>query len=154
MIPNLFSKAEIPNKLPPAMQAVIDDLSKAANKEDCLHRAYDILTNKYRGRRFLTFFNFPKLFDKNLDKIWGRDGYIYCTTLNYLLRVLLIKSEWFKEEDIKLKHSTFWYISIHQYLEIKIDNTKSVNVDPWGKFYGIGLGDYTHGFHTKTHAEH
>jgi len=138
--------------LPDKMQVIVENLKKSKNKEDCLRQAYNILVKKYRGRRFLAFLNFPKLFDKELDRIWSQDGYIYCTTLNYLLHILLIKSGWFNEDDIKLKLTIFWYISIHQYLEIRMREGKIINIDLWGKFYGIEFGDYTHGFHTKTHA--
>ena len=56
----------------------------------------------------------------------------------------------FNEDDIKLRKSLSWWISPHQYLEVKISDNKSFNVDPWFRDYGIKFGDYAHGFHCGT----
>ena len=63
------------------------------------------------------------------------------------MRILLVKSELFDEEDIKLKWTLVWHISPHQYLTIKINQNEYINIDLWGKAYGINFGDYAHGFH-------
>lgn len=147
MIPNLFTKANIPNSIPKEMQIIIDKLKKSKNKEDCLKKAFDTLTKKYRGCRFYTYTKFFNLFIINLDELWKKRGCLHCTTLNYLLRVLLVKSRLFIDNDIKLKLTLVYYISIHQYLKVKINKNKSINVDLWGQAYGTKLGDYAHGFH-------
>jgi hypothetical protein len=38
-------------------------------------------------------------------------------------------------------------ISPHQYLSVKISDEKFINVDAWGRAYGIELGKYTRGFY-------
>tara|TARA_Y100000310_G_scaffold148238_1_gene147486 strand:- start:727 stop:1170 length:444 start_codon:yes stop_codon:yes gene_type:complete len=147
MIPNLFSKLRIPKKLPKGMQKAVEKLRKSKNKEDCLRKAYNILTKKYRGYHFRTYIRFFELFITDANKLWNKSGFLHCTNMNYLMRILLVKSGFFKENDITPKLTLIWYKSIHQYLNIKINRNKSINVDPWGKVYGIKFGDFAHGFH-------
>lgn len=147
MLSNLFSKAKIPLKLPKDMQLLVSKLKKSKNKEDCLKKAYSFLSKKYTGSRLKTYIRFFALFSSDIGKMWGKSGYLQCNKINYLLRILLVKSGFFKDEDIKLKWTLVWYLSPHQYLNIRLDKNKSVNVDIWGKAYGIRFGDYAHGFH-------
>jgi hypothetical protein len=147
MIQNFFSKAKIPLNLPEDMNKVILKLKKSKNKRECLQNAYSILTRKYIGNRIKTYTCIFDLFYSNLYKIWSKSGFLHCNKINYLLRILLIKSGFFKESDIELKWTLLWYISPHQYLRIKIDDSHKINVDVWGKAYKIKFGDYAHGFH-------
>ena len=149
MTPDFFRKGKIPESLPEGMTVVISDLKNLTNKEECLKQAYDILSEKYRGYRIETYLKLFNLFESNLNKIWNRSGFLHCNTLNYLLRILLIKSGFFSEEDIKLKWTLVYYISPHQYLRIKTDKGEWVNIDLWGKTYGIKFGNYAHGFNSR-----
>lgn len=146
MILNLFFKQKIPNKIPKEIEKSITLLKKAKNKKDCLKKTYSLLANKYKGKRIKTYLKLFDLFSFDLNKIWRKTGFLHCVHLNYLLKILLVKSEFFKTEDIKIKWTLVWYISPHQYLNIKIDKHQSINVDLWGKVYGIKFGDYAHGF--------
>lgn len=76
----------------------------------------------------------------------GKKGFLHCTKLNYLIRILLIKGGLFKEEDIELRWTSTWLIFPHQYLKVKINKNKFINVDLWGKAYGIPFGSYARGF--------
>ncbi len=147
MIPNLFIKKEIPQDIPEEMQKIIEELKKINNKEKILYKAYDILVNKYQGQRWGTFLKLPLLFITDIYNLWQRDGFLHCTAMNYLLRILLIKTGRFRDEEIELKLTLVWYISIHQYIRVKISEDKFINVDIWGANYGINFGDYAHGFH-------
>ncbi len=142
MLPNFFSKAKIPKKLPKDTQEVVDKLKKSKNKKDCLKKAYAFIPKKFVGCHF--YVRFFDIFTANIDKLWSRKN-SHCTNLNYLLRVLLIKSGFFKESDIGFKWTLVWYISVHQYLKVKLSD-KTIYVDPWGSTHGIKLGDYAHGF--------
>ncbi|MEI6597138.1 MAG: hypothetical protein WCL13_02910, partial [bacterium] len=66
--------------------------------------------------------------------------------INYVMKTLLIKSDFFKDGDIRLKWTKIWYFSPHQYLQVNIDN-KWINIDIWAYAYGIKFGDNAHGFH-------
>ena len=69
----------------------------------------------------------------------------HCTNLNYVLRVLLLKSGKFSEEDIKLKY-TWINLSPHQYLKVNVGG-RWVNADPWAGTKGMELDKYARGFY-------
>ncbi|MCK5319762.1 hypothetical protein KAJ61_00045 [Candidatus Parcubacteria bacterium] len=143
---DLFKKTSIPEQLPCEMQGIIVELKKSSDKEDCLGRAYEILSKKYRGYRVKTYTKFFDIFSKDTAKIWQKNVFLHCTNINYIMRILLIKSGYFNEDEIKIKWAFVWCISPHQYLQVKINN-HWINIDIWGNTFGIKFGDYAHGFH-------
>jgi hypothetical protein len=147
MIPNFFSKKPIPDQLPFEMQTIVEELKLSANKEECLKQAYKIMTSRYRGFRFRTYIKIYEAFETDLEKLWCKTGFLHCHVINYLLRVLLVKSGWFDDDDIQLKYSLIWYVSPHQYLQVKVGENKFINVDTWNHHYGKRFGDYARGFH-------
>ncbi len=142
---DLFSKTKIPDMLPDEMQEVVDEIKNFSNKKDCLKKVYEILIVKYRGYRMKTYLKLFDIFERDINILWNKNGFLHCNNINYVMRTLLVKSNFFKEKDIRLKWTQVWYISPHQYIQVKIDD-KWVNVDIWSKIYGIEFGDYAHGF--------
>ena len=112
-----------------------------------MRKTYSVLTKKYRGGRIKTYTRFFELFGFDAEKIWKKKGFLHCTNLNKLMRLLLARSGWFKEGDIRKKWTLIWYLSPHQYLRIRVGRDALVNIDLWGKPYGIQYGDYARGFH-------
>ena len=143
---DFFTKTSLPKQLPEEMNLIIEGLKKSATKEECLKKVYDLLSEKYRGYRIRTYIKIGEVFKKDLNFLWGRSGFLHCNNINYLVRIFLVKSGIFKEEDIILKWTLVWWISPHQYLRIKIGENEFINVDIWGKHYGIKFGDYARGF--------
>lgn len=146
MIPNLFKKEPIPKKIPLEMQKVVKKLKKCKSKEECLKLAYGVMTKRYRGYRFTTYLRLGEIFENDVNKLWARRGFLHCNLMNFLLRVLLVKSGWFKEKDIEQNHCLVWYISLHQYLRVAVGGGKKINVDLWNASYGKKFGQYAHGF--------
>ena len=140
MIPNLFWKAKIPDDIPKSMQKIVDDLKKSKNREECVKKAYDIMSKRYTGSRI--YEKFFDLFITDISKIWNNKGGSHCTNLNFLLRTLLVKSGFFKDDGIKLRLTFVYIISIHQYLKIKLSDNESIDIDPWGTSHGIRFGQY------------
>ncbi len=143
---DIFSETPIPDVLPDEMQKVIEKLKKSTNKKECLIKAYDILTSKYRWYRILTYLKILDAFENDIWELWKKTGFMHCNNLNYLLRTILIKSNFFTENEIRLRWTLIWYISPHQYTQVKIDD-KWVDIDIWWYSYWIKLGDHAHGFH-------
>ncbi|MGV8162778.1 MAG: hypothetical protein ACP5N2_05610 [Candidatus Nanoarchaeia archaeon] len=146
MIPNLKSKAPIPETLPAELSRKIKLFAKNKNKEEFLEKSFYYVVNRNNGSRFNLLFKFNRLFITDVNILLKTKGYLHCTNMNYLLRVMLIKSGLFKEEDVVLKRTHIWYVSPHQYLEIKVSKNKKINVDPWGYQNGIDFGNYDSGF--------
>ncbi len=143
-----FYKVPLPDELPVDLKETINKLKQQANdKEHYLHLVYDFLTHRYRGYRFHTYIRFWDLFVHDISKIWHRQGFLHCTTMNYLLRIFLVKSGLFSEDDIKLKYSLIWYISPHQYCSVRVEKDRDIEIDIWNHAYGVGWGDHARGFH-------
>ncbi len=145
MIPSFFSKLPIPEKLPAEMERHVAALQRTKGRRECLEQAYRIITSRYEGRKLETYLKLPRAFTKRLEKIWTRTGYLHCHQQNYLLRVLLVKSGKFSEEDVRQK-LTLYVISPHQYLQVNL-GTKSkpdwIDVDPWAlKPCGLRIGKH------------
>jgi hypothetical protein len=148
----LFGKSKLPQNYGHDLDKVVTKLSKLKTQKEVLNEAYSIIVNRYYGKRLYTQLKFFAVFSNGIDDLWKRRGFMHCSNQNYLLAFLLVKSGAFKTQDIKPKWTLYWGISPHQYLRIKLNDNKFVNVDPWSAAYGIGFGDYAHGFHTGSKA--
>lgn len=131
--------------LPEAMRVVAEEIRQAADQEEALHQAYDALAKKYRGYRILTFLRLDCLLLSSLDALWARSGFLHCHHLNYLLRTLLVTSGHFENQAIQAHWTQIWLFSPHQYLTVAFEDGRVVEVDPWGRVYGIPLGSHAHG---------
>lgn len=142
---DLFSKTAIPFQLPQAMEEVIGFLQESSDKEDCLRRAYGVMTVKYQGNRIKTLTKLLEIFRGDVGYFWNKNGFLHCTNINFLMRVVLVRSGFFSDDEIELKWTQIRFLSPHQYLKVKVSD-KYVNVDVWGYVYGVGFGDFAHGF--------
>ena len=141
VIPHLsFSPSSLPKDISEDMEKIIQNLSQqSGSKMDFLQKAFDYLGDRYHSERLATILKFSYLF-KSLNDVWSRSGFIPCTQSNFLLQIFLVKSGWFKEEDIKVKH-TFVNFVPHQYLQVKIDNNW-LDVDVGEKYRGLPIGKH------------
>lgn len=132
------------------MRAIVEKLRRTSTKEECLQKAYDVLTAKYHGNRLKTYTRLWELFPQSLGTIWKRKGFLHCTNFNRLLRFLLLQSGHFSDEHIRTCWTLIWYLSPHQYLQVNVGSHRWIAVDVWAHAYGLRLGDYAHGFHAYT----
>lgn len=146
MIPNLFKKFPIPNQIPNELDNKIREFSKSKDKEIFLRKSFFYIVNNWGGSRINLILKFSRLYQKDLNKIIHTKGYIHCTTMNYLLRVMSVKSGLFDDNDIQIKLTNSWYLAPHQYLKIKLSNKKYIFLDPWNYQFGINYGKYGSGF--------
>jgi len=149
IIPHLgYKKLPLPENIPVEWQKEIDLLkSKADSPEKFLDLTYNYLGEKYYSksnsffRRLRTFTNFSTLFI-GLDELYKRSGFMHCTQLNFLLRIFLVKSGFFKEEDIRLRHMFFDFF-IHQYAQVKLSK----------HWLAIDIFDYSNGLKIGKHLK-
>ncbi len=140
---DLFSKTPLPSVLPDKMQEVILELKKSHDQKECLEKVYALLTAKYHGERLKTYTKLFQLFRKDIFWLWSRNGYLHCTNINYVAKILLVDSGFFQNSDIRLKWTFVWHISPHQYLQVKVGN-QWINIDVWANAFGIKFGNYAH----------
>ncbi|MFH0856381.1 MAG: hypothetical protein V1860_00590 [bacterium] len=139
-----FKKSPLPDQLPDEILEKINELKNiSVSPDDFLKRAYEFLGDKYRSERFNTILKFNYLF-KPLQEIWDMHGYIPCTQSSFLMRIFLIRSGFFKEEDIKIKH-TFVNFCIHQYLQAHVGD-KWIDIDVGEKQKGMEIGKHLKNF--------
>lgn len=145
----MFSISRSPETIPEDMEKAVAFLKKQKTPQKCLIAAYTLLANKYYGSRIQTYTRFFSLFTRDIFVLWRANGFLHCTNINLLFATLLRRSGFFSEKDIVARWTNVWYISPHQYLSVKTE-LGWINVDIWGRRFGIRFGDYAHGFHTKT----
>lgn len=146
----LFGKTPIPQDISNEIKKELQLLRKCHTQEDYLKQAYHLITTRYESGRINTVLKIWELFSTGVQDLWNRSGFVHCTNQNYLLTLLLVKGDRFKESDIRLRWTMISYFSPHQYLKIRVRDNTWVNVDCWGRHYGIRYGDYAHGFNTTT----
>ena len=143
MIPNLFTKQRIPSKIPEILENKISDIFiNSKDKERFLKNAFFYIVWNRWWNRYNLIYKFSRLFRKDILEITNSKWYLHCTTMNFLLRIMAVKSGLFKDEDIILKLTNSWYIFPHQYLKIRISDKKRINLDPWSYQFGINYGKY------------
>ncbi|TSC68522.1 MAG: hypothetical protein G01um101456_609 [Parcubacteria group bacterium Gr01-1014_56] len=137
IVPHLGFNREL---LPPSIPAELDQRIRQFDHEsisnlDFLKKSYGFVTQTYQGSRFKTITNFWKAFQNPLNL---KPGFMPCNGQNYLLRLMLIKSDRFTEKDIQIRIVPLNFF-IHQYLRINVDG-QWVEVDPWSAFLGVPFG--------------
>lgn len=135
---------KIPKEIPAGMQKYADQLKKTKSRGQCLQKAYEIISRRFKSSRIHTI-NIVALLQTDINKAW-QQKVLHCNFLNYFLKVLLVKSKWFSEKDFRNKWTLVWYVSPHQYMQVRLGR-KWVNVDAWGASHKIPFGSYAHGFH-------
>ena len=146
MIPNLFSKYPIPKKIPKELQEKIHEFSQWGNREQFIRNAFLYIVGRYGGNRVRFISQFGRIFETDILKIYEARWYMHCTTMNYLIRIMCVKSWLFDEGDIHLRITHTWYIMPHQYLEISLWGDGTLELDPWNYQFGIEYGDHGSGF--------
>lgn len=140
IVPNYgWKKSKLPEKLPEYWQKVVDELKqKSFSQDELLKNTYQYITTHYKGGRFKTILNLPLAFQ---DPFSRHNGYLQCHIQNYLLRVILVKSGYFSDDDIQVKFVVFNFFT-HQYLKVKVGE-KWIDVDPHESYKGVSLGKHS-----------
>ncbi|MES2224040.1 MAG: hypothetical protein V4469_03880 [Patescibacteria group bacterium] len=136
-VPHLgFSKVAVPDSIPSELNSKITEYNQISKTDnEFLRNCYGYVTTKYKGSRIKTITEFWSAFGDTLNK---SEGFLPCTNQNYLLRVMLIKSGRFTEEDIQVIVVPLNFF-IHQYLRVKADGNW-IDVDPWSNFLNVSFG--------------
>ncbi len=137
VIPGMgFRPSPLPRRIPGWLSEEIERLSREyPSKHAFLRASYQYLTRNYQGGRMKTILLFWHLF---YSPFRIRSGYIPCTTHNLLLRLMLIRSGKFREEDIRTQ-VVFLNFSLHQYLKVRI-GSRLIFVDPNSHYLGVPFG--------------
>lgn len=129
-----------------SFEEAVNQVAAAETQEQALKIAYDILTSRHHGSRFATLTHFFQIFETNVDRLWEAKGPLLCTNFNYLLKAILTESGKFTDDAFRSRWTMIWLISPHQYLQIRVEGERWIDIDMWGKMYGVPFGSHAHGF--------
>ena len=146
VIPHFFSKSSLPTHLPYKLSVDINRLSKTSSQRSLAKKAFLYVVGNWGGPRYNMLFKFHRLFYRDISRIFKTKGYLHCTSMNYILRVLLVKSGLFSDSDISIRFTNTWFVCPHQYLEVKLDDGDVLYLDPWNYQFGISYGNVGSGF--------
>jgi hypothetical protein len=151
-IPHMgFVREPLPERIPKSMMSEIKLLKKKVNadklrgdgavkaRKKYLRLVYDRLSGQYHGGHLATITKLERCF-YDIEKIWAARGFMPCNVHNYLLRIFLIKSKLFREDEIRIRYTTIWF-NIHQYSKVRIGK-EWIDVDVWGKKFGVLFGEH------------
>lgn len=131
-----FGQSRVPQEIPDGFQKEIEHLNTISKSDKSfLQNAYNFLNQQFYGSRFEIFSKWQFAFD---DIYAHKKGFLPCTVYNQLLKIMLVKSGRFTEDDIKTE-VVFLNFFIHQYLKVYVDNTW-IFVDPTYAKMGVPFG--------------
>lgn len=133
-----FGQSKVTEKIPKELLSEIKKISLISkNNLEFLKNSYDFLTRNYYGSKVELFTKWRYAFDGIFTH---KTGFIPCNVFNELLRVFLIKSGRFEDNDIR-KRVTLLNFFIHQYLQVNIDG-KWIDVDMEYKNMDVPFGKH------------
>lgn len=131
-----FRKAPLPVDIPAHLRETIARLDAEASDDlDFARRAHAYLSAKYTGSRIRTVTNFWRAFQ---DPTRITSGFLPCTCQNQLLRILLVRSGRFTDDDVELCAVPL-NLFVHQYVRLNVAG-KGIDIDPWSAFLGVPFG--------------
>lgn len=144
-----FKKYKIPEHIPVSMTLEIKRMkSENNNAATYLNSAYEFIKERWQdGRgtgRLNTIKYFFLIFRTDLNNVWENTTFAHCNTLNYALACMLVHSQYFTEDDFRLKH-VFCNGVIHQYLQARVDG-KWIDADPASGNRNYPLGKHMEWF--------
>ena len=144
-----WKKKPLPRHLSDQIQGEIDSLAKMySNQGMFLRAAYELIAKRYPMKAISTLLHIPTLYIHSPEKLWNMKGkFIACHQACLLLRIFLVRSKIFSDDDIRVKYSVV-NLNTHQYLQVNAEGSW-IDVDVWGKKYGIPFGQYGHGLVMK-----
>ena len=120
----------------------IEDNSKSKSDLDYIKYSYYEIGNKYTSEpRYYLRESYSKFWETNVTEIWEGTADRPSSVQNYMLKLVLIKSGRFSEEDI-ISVNTYCGITPHQYLKVRVDN-EWIDVDVWDKEQPHKFGELT-----------
>lgn len=138
-----FWREPLPKRIPRRMQEEIRKIKQQhRSKRAFAKAAHKFLAKRYSGGHWQLYFRWDLIFTEDLQKLWSRRGYIPCHQLNWLYRVMLVKSKVFSEDEVRVRTIPLYAIP-HQFVQIKVGD-EWVDVDIWARHLGLPFGERVH----------
>lgn len=142
---NLGWKSRIKGRLPKKVNEDMHKFGKECKtKEDVLDKVIHYELKRFYSKYYQYVTEFVLFYQNNIEHLWKKKGFLHCHQQNLILRYLLLETGRFTEDDIKIRE-TICYIGLHQYLQIRVEANKWINVDPFGMRLGHKKGELLKG---------
>ena len=126
-----FGGYRAPGLMPEGMQAKLKELEAGSNgPEEFLQAVYAFCQKKWQHNRFSVVVYLPKIFRRDINRIWQDNGFVHCNTMNFMANTLISNSKFFQPEDVRVRHVFLNFVP-HQYLQVKLGE-KWLDFDPAG----------------------
>ncbi|MBN2457791.1 hypothetical protein JXB31_01525 [Candidatus Woesearchaeota archaeon] len=144
-----FSKEPMPKTIPAQIKKKIDEIKRRTkSKSEFTKESFYFLSKRYKSLWFHTLIRMDIVFLRDLEKIWVQKDFLPCNSHNYLLRIFLVKSGYYDDNQIEIRHG-FLNFGIHQYLRV-YDGKKSFDLDLWGNTIGVPMGRHASMFKSSS----
>lgn len=140
MIYNI-TQHQLPKRVSKDIQTAINQVKATKSKDAAVKKAYSLIHKQFRGGKVETYSKLFYLFKTDINRIWKEGDFVHCTTMNYFLRILLVKSGKFKDAEITNHWTLSMWFSPHQFIRIS-----NYDVDMWGSYYNVPFGKHAVGF--------
>lgn len=138
-------KQSLPNRFPRDLEQAAYQLVKRHEVPiEYICGSCEYLLSQNYSRSFVGLFYVGEAFENDVRSLLERRGFMHSHQLCYLMRVLLSKSSFASDADIRMRY-TFLNFHIHPYLEVRVVG-QWYAVDVAGYSRGVSLGRYGRGF--------
>jgi hypothetical protein len=140
-------KHAFPELLDKELKFMADYLIKLNSREETVSEAYRVITTRFEAGK-IAFTKFLDVLSTGWQDVLSGIGLVTCTNQANLLAALLVRSGKFTEDNVERRWSSIWGLIPHRYLNVKLDDLKFIELDPWAAKYGLPIGDHARGWHT------
>ncbi len=77
------------------------------DSSEYLARTSDFVRDRWHSERLKTITRLPLIFRTDIAQIWNSPEYAHCTTVTFVLYTMLVRSRYFTQEDIRVRHTFF-----------------------------------------------
>ena len=140
-----FMRKKPIGRVPREVDEVVKRLERRSKTpHDYIRECADHILSDKHCARIKAFFIFPRALERNLSVLFKRRGFLHCNHLNQLMRVMLARSKFFSDDDIRIR-TVFLNFFVHQYLQVRVAG-QWYDVDLGADHFGIPLGKHAWGF--------
>lgn len=138
-------KRPLPTRFPRQLEQACEQLSSQHDRPyDYLQHAVVYLLSQNHADRLRGIFEFHKAFETDVRSLLERRGFMHAHHLSHLMRIMLSKSPFASDADIRIRY-TFLNFRIHHYLQVRVAG-QWYDVDVSGYWWGVPLGSHAWGF--------
>jgi len=137
-------KEPLPTRIPKALEDAIAQIEKESKTPyEFIKGCSEYILSTVHCGRAITLLKVHLAFERDTKKLLARRGFMHCHHLNHLMRLMLARSSFFSDTDIRLRR-TFLNGNVHQYLTVRVAG-QWYSVDLGGDHMGVPLGKYAWG---------